>query len=182
MSCVVLDMGHGPGSTSPRGATFGRFVERELVEDYVGAAIDYLTNRGVAVTLRRAGPYEDRQTGWQVDGADLYVSCHVNSADPLPRTPYALGLYYHTAHAITSAEIMAGFASHVKIDRYLMGVAGSKDWPRGASCIKHVPEHVPAMIFEPFLINHDKHSRFRSGHGLESIGVGLAKGILRALK
>lgn len=178
---VVLDIGHGPGSSNPNGATFGRFVERELVEDYVGAATEYLTQHGVSVAVVRHGPYRDRQTSWRVPMADLYVSCHVNSVRKLPRTPYALGLYNDTNHAIVCAEVIAGFASHVRIDRYLMGLTGSPEWPRGAVCIEHVTPEVPAMVFEPFILNHPGHAKFRQGFGLEAIGVGLAKGIIRAV-
>lgn len=182
---VVIDIGHGPGAGKPDGARFGSLVEREIVEDYVQAAIGYLVERHVAVTLRRVGPYAERNTGWQVDAADLYVACHVNAGiKPPTANPYALGLYYRVSHAIPCADVLLGYREHAAPNtRVVTGVCdGTGPWgDRGAVCIREVPAHVPALVFEPGFIDHERHAHLWTSAGRERVGVGLAKGIFRAL-
>lgn len=117
---VVLDAGHGSGSTSRLGATHGDLVERELILAYVEHIRDRLAHHGVASAVVDRGRYSDRQAHWSVATADAYLACHVNA----PAGGYALVLHKarDTQGAHLARSVLRGLMRVHELKRGVRGV------------------------------------------------------------
>lgn len=164
---VILDIGHGPGTRDPDGSTGRGRSERSVCEEVVEAAMRHLAAAGVSVRVVRSGPYRERQTDPLVTTADLWLSVHADKQDER-WNPYALALALpHSQDA--AGRLVSVYAAATKL-RKIVAEPGVGDWMRGRDLIRHVPEHVPAVLLELGSLSHAECDRL----WLDPEGTGLA--------
>lgn len=153
MRHVILDAGHGEGTSRPLGASFGSWSEPGLVRLVCAVAASVLADAGVAASVVDSGPYRERNRLGL--GADLYLSVHCD-VQPASVTPYALVLHRGTPQAARRLAVEYGQRAGL---RDVIGVAGSSYWPDGLGCIQAVDRNTPALLLELGSLRHAKCDR-----------------------
>lgn len=169
---VILDAGHGPGTSRPLGAVARGRREVDVVRAICEEAAGALAAAGISVRVFADGPYHARQSDPLVATADLYLSVHCD-VQPSKR-PYALALALPVWLG-PARQLAESYAEHAGIGRVEAGEPGSTAWPNGRGLIASVHPAVPAMVLELGSLAHAEHDRlWMDAHGT---GGALARAI-----
>lgn len=150
---IFISVDHGFKSRKyDPGAIFGDLIEAKLCFEYASVAYYALTAAGHEVFLVTSGSYGQRAAWANQIGADLYLSCHLNSSKVPPTTHYPL-----VAISEFHGDITKDFAQHMvnvfgqslPVERPRIRIF--KQGEKGHTCINKVK--APALLLEPMFIN-----------------------------
>ena len=174
---VALSVGHvGRIDKDLRdyGCSAGNAIEGELAHEYSLEAAKLLRAAGHRVFIQSFGEYADRIEFAHSARADVYVSCHVNSAES--EGDYGLVLYDGN---VENADALAiHLASSLEAQkRRVHDAASYGNWRNAYNCISLCYYRRPfGIVYEPFFIQ--QYVSAPEKYSPKIIGAQLATGLL----
>lgn len=150
---IFISVDHGFKSRKyDPGAVYGDLIEAKLCFEYASVAYHALTAAGYEVFLVTSGSYPQRAVWANQIGADLYLSCHLNSSKVPPTTHYSLVEISEYAGELTkdfAQYTVDVFGQRLPVERPRIQIL--KQGKKGFCCINRV--RAPALLLEPMFIN-----------------------------
>ncbi len=182
---VVLDAGHGGSDSGAVGTLNGQSVlEKDLTLSITYKVKSILEQNGVTVSLTRTGDtlpsLVERPTQANGENAALFVSIHINSADPA--SAHGIETYYATENNGDSYGITSSYLA-TRLLRNMIDETGAAD--RGVKIAEHAVTrrcNMPASLVEcGFISNTEEVTLMTSEDYQNKLAQGIAQGILESL-